>query len=59
VVAVYALWNLLVALPVAAAIPRVGAGAGWALAGTVYAAGAATWIVAKRRLSRRRQRASR
>lgn len=59
VVAVYALWNLLVALPVAAAIPRVGAGAGWALAGAVYAAGAATWIVAKRRLSRRRQRASR
>lgn len=59
VVAVYALWNLLVALPVAAAIPRVGAGAGWALAGVVYAAGAATWIVAKRRLSQRRQRASR
>ncbi len=53
VVALYALWNLLVALPVAAAITRVDDGLRWALAGAVYGAGALAWLGAKRALARR------
>lgn len=59
VVAVYALWNLLVALPVAASIPHARAELGWAMAGAVYATGSVAWLLGRRHLLRHRRRARR
>jgi UDP-N-acetylmuramyl pentapeptide phosphotransferase/UDP-N-acetylglucosamine-1-phosphate transferase len=56
VVAVYALWNLLVALPVAASIARVPARLGWTLAAAVYAAGSVAWVLGRRRVLRHPRR---